>query len=121
MKCLIKNKCKIIFLAELVYTLLSILLKIDEVVERMLTLGSAPDHRFTSYKKLADIKESNQVEDGKKAIANILDSFGTIIKLQRDILSLSGEIGDEGTNALMSDYIRAQEKMVWMYSAYLNK
>jgi starvation-inducible DNA-binding protein len=98
-----------------------LLLKIDEVAERILTLGNAPDHRFTSYKKIASIKESSQVEDGKKAIANILASFATIIKLQRDILSISGEIDDEGTNALMSDYIRAQEKMVWMYSAYLNK
>lgn len=98
-----------------------LLLKIDEVAERILTLGKAPDHRFSRYMKTASIKESSQVEDGKKAIANILDSFATIIKLQRDILSISGEIDDEGTNSLMSDYIRAQEKMVWMYSAYLNK
>lgn len=98
-----------------------LLLKIDEVAERILTLGYAPDHRFTAYQKVATIKESNQVTDGKKAIANILESFSTLIKLQREILSLSGEIDDEGTNALMSDYIRAQEKMVWMYSAYLNK
>ncbi len=98
-----------------------LLLKIDEVAERILTLGHAPDHRFTIYKKIATIKESSQVEDGKKAIANILTSFATIIRLQREILSISSEIDDEGTNALMSDYIRAQEKMVWMYSAYLNK
>jgi len=31
------------------------------------------------------------------------------------------EIDDEGTNAMMSDYIREQEKLVWMYSSYLNK
>jgi starvation-inducible DNA-binding protein len=45
----------------------------------------------------------------------------TIIILQRDILQLSADAGDEGTNALMSDYIRLQEKSVWMYSAFLNK
>ncbi len=28
---------------------------------------------------------------------------------------------DEGTNALMSDYIREQEKLVWMYSAFLGR
>ena len=98
-----------------------LLLKIDEVAERILTLGSAPDHRFSVYKKIATIKESSQVEDGKKAISNILQSFSILISLQREILSLSGDIDDEGTNALMSDYIRAQEKLVWMYSAYLNK
>lgn len=54
-------------------------------------------------------------------MGNILESFKTIIGIQRKILSLSAEIEDEGTNALMSDYIRAQEKLVWMYSAFLDK
>ncbi|HZH37551.1 MAG TPA: ferritin-like domain-containing protein [Flavisolibacter sp.] len=35
------------------------------------------------------------------------------------LLVAANETGDEGTNALMSDYIREQEKLVWMYSAYL--
>jgi DNA-binding ferritin-like protein len=39
--------------------------------------------------------------------------------LERELLELAGDSGDEGTNALMSDYIREQEKLVWMYSAYL--
>lgn len=41
--------------------------------------------------------------------------------IKRELLELSGDIGDEGTNALMSDYIREQEKLVWMYSAFLAK
>ncbi|HRN41736.1 MAG TPA: ferritin-like domain-containing protein, partial [Vicingus sp.] len=44
-----------------------------------------------------------------------------VIAMQREILALANEADDEGTNALMSDYIRAQEKLVWMYSAFLNK
>ena len=98
-----------------------LLLKIDEVAERILTLGHAPDHRYSNYQKLATIQESTQVTDGHLAVANILDAFQSIIMLQRDILTLSGEADDEGTNALMSDYIREQEKLVWMYSAFLNK
>jgi starvation-inducible DNA-binding protein len=50
---------------------------------------------------------------------NILDSMKVVIEIQRSILTLSADADDEGTNALMSDYIRAQEKLVWMYSAYL--
>lgn len=34
-------------------------------------------------------------------------------------LSFLGETGDEGTSALMSDYIREQEKLVWMLNAWL--
>lgn len=94
-------------------------LKIDEVAERILTLGSSPDHTFTGYMKVSEVKESPKVSDGIKAVGDILKSFKTIISLQRDLLELSSDAEDEGTNALMSDYIRAQEKMVWMYSAYL--
>jgi starvation-inducible DNA-binding protein len=97
------------------------LLKIDEVAERILTLGYTPDHNYTDYRKVSSIKESTQVSDGMKAVADVLDSFKTIITLQRELLILSAEAGDEGTNALMSDYIRAQEKLVWMYSSFLNK
>lgn len=98
-----------------------LLMKIDEVAERILTLGHAPQHNYSEYTRLAEVKESKQVSDGMKAVENILDSFSTIIGLQRELLDLSDEANDEGTNALMSDYIREQEKLVWMYSAFLNK
>jgi starvation-inducible DNA-binding protein len=97
-----------------------LLIKMDELAERILTLGYAPDHKFTSYLKTSQIKESTQSTDGLKGVADILESFKVLIVLQREIASLSAEIDDEGTNAIMSDYIREQEKMVWMYSAFLN-
>lgn len=98
-----------------------LLLKIDEVAERILTLGGTPCHNHTDYRKIATIKETKETNDGITAIRDILASFSTVITLQRDLLELSAQAGDEGTNALMSDYIRAQEKLVWMYSAYLGK
>lgn len=98
-----------------------LLLKIDEVAERILTLGYSPNHNYSSYKKESQIVESTEVSDGIKAVKDILESFKTIISLQRELLDLSADASDEGTNALMSDYIRAQEKLVWMYSAFLNK
>ena len=98
-----------------------LLLKIDEVAERILTLGHSPVHNYSEYKKMSKITESLKVSNGIEAVKNILTFFKIIIMLQRELLILSGEAGDEGTNALMSDYIRMQEKSVWMYSAFLNK
>ncbi|MBK8501124.1 MAG: DNA starvation/stationary phase protection protein [Saprospiraceae bacterium] len=97
-----------------------LLLKIDEIAERILTLGHTPNHRYSDYQSLSGVKESNEVSDGKTAVADIVKSFQTIITLQRQLLSLSADADDEGTNALMSDYIREQEKLIWMYSAFLN-
>ncbi len=98
-----------------------LLLKVDEVAERILTLGHSPNHNYSDYRKTSKITESTKVSDGITAVKEILNSFQTVILLQRELLSLSAEAGDEGTNALMSDYIRMQEKLVWMYSAFLNK
>ena len=93
--------------------------KIDEIAERILTLGYAPEHRSSSYRDSAQLAESTEVTEARKCVEGILDSFQVLIEMQREILDLSGEIGDEGTNAMMSDYIREQEKLVWMYSAFL--
>lgn len=96
-----------------------LLVKVDEVAERILTLGYTPLHAFSDYTQVSTIKEAKNISDGKKAMQNILESFSNLIGLEREILELAADAGDEGTNALMSDYIREQEKLVWMYSAYL--
>lgn len=98
-----------------------LLLKVDEVAERILTLGAEPEHNYSQYNKISAITESAKVTDGTRAVEQILASFKTVISLQREILELAADAGDEGTNALMSDYIRIQEKQVWMYSAFLKK
>ena len=96
-----------------------LLVKVDEVAERKLTLGNSPLHSFSEYLKIATIKEATNISDGKQAIQKIVEGFQSLLEVERDLLQLSSEANDEGTNALMSDYIREQEKQVWMYSAYL--
>jgi starvation-inducible DNA-binding protein len=98
-----------------------LLLKVDEVAERILTLGYTPKHNYSDYRSTSKIKESVFVSDGIQAVEEILASLQTIIILQRELLVISSDAEDEGTNALMSDYIRLQEKLVWMYSSFLNK
>lgn len=99
----------------------NLLLKVDEIAERILTLGATPLHTFDDYKSTAKVKIVKNVSDGKEGVKATLKAFETVIIKQRALLNLSADAGDEGTNALMSDYIREQEKLVWMYSAYSNK
>ena len=98
-----------------------LILKIDEIAERILTLGYHPHHNFSDYQKLSTIQESKEVSNGNKCILNILESFKTIIDIQRDLLEITDKARDEGTNAQMITYISEQEKLVWMYNAYLGK
>lgn len=96
-------------------------LKIDEIAERVLTLGFTPLHTYEDYAQVATIKPAKDISNGKEAIREILNGYEVLLPLERAVLALSGDVDDEGTNALMSDYIREQEKLVWMYSAYLNE
>ncbi len=99
----------------------NLVLKIDEVAERVLTLGGTPLHSYTDYLHHSNIKEVKGVSKGKEGVELVVGSFQKVIIKQRALLKLSGEAEDEGTSALMSDYIREQEKMIWMYSSYLTK
>ena len=98
-----------------------VILKIDEIAERILTLSGTPIHTFSDYLTIADIKEQKNLTGANETVASVLDSFKVLITKQRVLLELAGDADDEGTNALMSDYIREQEKLVWMYSAFQNK
>ena len=95
------------------------LVKVDEIAERILTLGYTPLHSFSDYIEQAEIKEHKNISDGFKAVEAVLEGYKVLLIKERDLLKMSGEAEDEGTNALMSDYIREQEKLVWMYSSFL--
>lgn len=93
--------------------------KIDELAERILTLGETPDHSFTRYLELSELKEHVNASNGKECVRGLVDGFGSLLLKQRAILVSAGEAQDEGTAALMGDYIREQEKLIWMLNAYL--
>ncbi len=95
--------------------------KIDEIAERVLTLGFNPEHKYSSYLNISDIKEEQHTSNGVDNVKKLLESFEILLKKQRKLLELSGDADDEGTNSMISDYIREQEKLVWMYTAFLNK
>jgi starvation-inducible DNA-binding protein len=94
-------------------------IKIDEIAERILTLGFTPLHSFEDYLRISEIKPVQNVTDGKKGLQYVLEAMKVIIAKERELLTLSSDANDEGTNSLMGDYVVQQEKLVWMYSAYL--
>jgi starvation-inducible DNA-binding protein len=96
-----------------------LLVKIDEIAERVLTLGETPVHTYTDYVSQSEVKEVKNISDAHGTVSSLLAGLDILLKKQRVILDLSDKADDEGTNALMSDYIREQEKLVWMYSSFL--
>ncbi|MFA7446806.1 MAG: Dps family protein [Weeksellaceae bacterium] len=93
--------------------------KVDLVAERILTLGKTPLHTFEDYVNTSDVKVGRDISGSKESVQLILDSIQELLKIERQILERSAELGDEGTNAMMSDFIAFQEKTAWMLKAYL--
>ena len=95
--------------------------KADEVAERILMLGHVLANNYSDYLKLSEIKEVSGVSDGKEIVKRILDSFTTLMAREHKVLEMAGKAEDEVTVAIMSDYLKEQEKIVWMLVAYLDE
>lgn len=95
--------------------------KIDEIAERILMLNGVPLHNFSDYLKLAKVKESGYVTDVNEGLKHIMDTYGYFIESEREILALAAENKDDVTVAIMTDYIKEQEKMIWMLVSYYSK
>jgi len=93
-------------------------LKIDLVAERVLTLGGTPLHTFEDYIKNNRLKVGKDVTVDTDAVNLIITSLADLLKIERVILDESDKISDEGTNSMMSDFIKEQEKTIWMMKAW---
>ncbi|GGW60891.1 starvation-inducible DNA-binding protein [Winogradskyella epiphytica] len=96
-------------------------IKVDEIAERILTLGETPLHTFDDYTKAGKVPVGKDVSKADKAVQLIVDSLTELLKIERNILDASADANDEGTNSMMSDFITEQEKTVWMLKAYLGE
>lgn len=95
--------------------------KVDEIAERILILGGIPSNKFSEYLNVAKVNEISGVTSGSEAVEQILSTYRLLIEEERAILSFASEVGDEVTVAMMSDYLKEQEKLVWMLVAFSSK
>lgn len=94
--------------------------KVDEIAERILTLGGVPLHSYAAYAKVATLKAKENVTDGDACLTAVVDDIQVLLKQERALLALAAEAGDEGTQDVFSSYVSGQEKLLWMLNAYLN-
>ncbi|MDO4697768.1 MAG: Dps family protein [Pasteurellaceae bacterium] len=91
--------------------------KVDEIAERILTLGHVPANAYSQYLSVSQIKEHIGVSAAQECLNGTVEGLKALLKQQREILALAGDADDEGTASQMSDYIKEQEKLVWMFTA----
>ncbi len=93
--------------------------KVDMIAERILTLQGTPVHTFKEYTDIAKVPVAHHISNDEMAVTLIVNSLSELLRIERVILELSDKADDEGTNAMMSDFISEQEKTLWMINAWL--
>lgn len=63
-----------------------LLLKVDALAERILTLDGVPLHSFSDYLKVSAIPEQKGLHDGRACVESLLESFRELLVAQRRIL-----------------------------------
>lgn len=96
-------------------------LTIDEIAERVLTLGKAPYSTYSDYIKVSQIKEINtQGLESNKMVEAILEDYKMLIGLEREIIDVASETtNDEGTADMITGIMKFQEKTSWMLRAFI--
>lgn len=94
--------------------------RIDALAERILTIGQQPLHIFSDYVRVATITEAANVSNDKETVQATHQNLTVILNLEREILALASETGDEGTVGLLSEDINEIEKTLWMLNAFLS-
>lgn len=95
---------------------------IDDLAERILTLGKPPYSTFTEYIKISKLKEIDTIgmKDTDMVLA-VMDDFSKLIEMEREIMTSTSEAGDDGTNDLINSFMQFKEKNNWMLRSFVGK
>lgn len=94
---------------------------IDDIAERLLSIGGKPVATLRESLELATIKEASGNESPDDMVAAIVADFEVLDKELREGMSIAEEAGDEATSDLLLGVVSTLEKHRWMLNAYLGK
>ncbi|MBV6647359.1 MAG: DNA starvation/stationary phase protection protein [Cyclobacteriaceae bacterium] len=94
---------------------------IDEVAERILTIGGAPLHTFEDYQKMSTLNVYKDVSRDEDAVNGIISQLGQLIKQENKVKTLAAEKDDSETEDMMIGLINVQQKNLWMLNSWLGK
>lgn len=90
---------------------------VDDIAERIRTLGIAAPGTYKSFVELSTIKEVEGVPKAAEMVVMLTHGHEQVVKTCRDVFKLAQEANDESSVALVSDRMRVHEKTAWMLRA----
>lgn len=92
---------------------------IDEIAERIRSLGFFAEGSFTSFKKKMTIKEEDKPLSAPKMLRSLLKAHETISKEGRPLIKESQDLNDDITSDLFIRRVTFHDKAAWMIRSHL--
>lgn len=95
---------------------------IDEVAERITSLGGLAIGTLEEFQKASQLEEHpEEIPDEDGILEDLLTDHETLIKTLRKNIKISQDCEDEGTADLLIGILRFHEKTSWMLRSYFNE
>lgn len=101
------------------YTALA--LAVDEVAERIRSLGHPAPGTYAQFAELSAIKESTTIPAAKEMIKNLVEGNETVAKTARAVFPAAEKGNDEASLDLLTQRIQYHEKTAWMLRSLLEE
>jgi starvation-inducible DNA-binding protein len=92
---------------------------VDEVAERIRSLGEYAPGTYQAYADLTSIEEDTGVPKAEAMIANLVKGHEAVARTARAVLPTASDVGDEATADLLIQRMQASEKTAWMLRSML--
>lgn len=94
-------------------------LHMDEIAERILTLGGQPVATMKEQLEQSVVKEATGNEKAEEMVKAIANDFNTIMKSLKKGMELAAEKEDDMTEDMLNAIYQSIEKHQWMLNAFL--
>ncbi|MCA9518206.1 MAG: DNA starvation/stationary phase protection protein, partial [Myxococcales bacterium] len=92
---------------------------VDEIAERIRSLGAPAPGTYGAFAKLTSIAETDGVPEAMQMVRLLKDGHETVVRTLRASLPKAQEVGDESTVSLLTDRLAVHEKTAWMLRTML--
>ena len=100
------------------YTELAI--AVDDIAERIRTLGFPAPGTYAAYARLSSIKEEEGVPSAEEMIKLLVEGQEAVVRTARGIFPLLDKVNDEPTADLLTQRMQSHEKTAWMLRSLLS-
>ncbi|SCZ06942.1 starvation-inducible DNA-binding protein [Paenibacillus polysaccharolyticus] len=93
----------------------------DEVAERLLTIGGRPVATIAEQLRLSPIAEAQGQLSAEEMVEHVVADLNAMLDVIRQGIHEAGEAEDNATEDMMIGFTAALDKEIWMLNAFLGK